>query len=155
MMLIPKPLIKGIQSDDSAQPLRLPGRGPRAVRPIGNAAPAILQVEEARVICRRCDVIKTCLTWASNSGQDAGVWGGLSEDERRASNAEMPVHAAPAELRHLYPLQEVLAHALSYHWLRVSGAAMAFLLGLYAFVAWARHRKGLEPGIHRLGSHRA
>ena len=26
----------------------------------------------------------SCLAWALESGQDAGVWGGLSEDERRA-----------------------------------------------------------------------
>jgi WhiB family redox-sensing transcriptional regulator len=26
----------------------------------------------------------TCLRWALETGQDAGVWGGLSEDERRA-----------------------------------------------------------------------
>jgi WhiB family redox-sensing transcriptional regulator len=25
-----------------------------------------------------------CLRWAIDSGQDAGVWGGMSEDERRA-----------------------------------------------------------------------
>jgi WhiB family redox-sensing transcriptional regulator len=25
-----------------------------------------------------------CLSWALESGQDAGVWGGASEDERRA-----------------------------------------------------------------------
>ncbi|MGP5295162.1 WhiB family transcriptional regulator, partial [Corynebacterium casei] len=25
-----------------------------------------------------------CLKWALESGQDAGVWGGLSEEERRA-----------------------------------------------------------------------
>jgi WhiB family redox-sensing transcriptional regulator len=25
-----------------------------------------------------------CLKWALESGQDAGVWGGASEDERRA-----------------------------------------------------------------------
>ena len=35
-------------------------------------------------MCRRCEVIETCLKWALDSGQDAGVWGGLSEDERRA-----------------------------------------------------------------------
>ena len=38
-------------------------------------------VAEAR---RRCDVVDECLAWAIESGQDAGVWGGLSEDERRA-----------------------------------------------------------------------
>ena len=25
-----------------------------------------------------------CLRWALESGQEAGVWGGMSEDERRA-----------------------------------------------------------------------
>ena len=32
----------------------------------------------------RCSVREQCLAWALESGQDAGVWGGLSEDERRA-----------------------------------------------------------------------
>jgi len=28
-------------------------------------------------------VMEECLRWAIDSGQDAGVWGGMSEDERR------------------------------------------------------------------------
>jgi WhiB family redox-sensing transcriptional regulator len=43
-----------------------------------------MQIEEAKAVCRRCPVVDTCLAWALESGQDAGVWGGLSEDERRA-----------------------------------------------------------------------
>jgi WhiB family transcriptional regulator, redox-sensing transcriptional regulator len=35
-------------------------------------------------VCRHCSVQELCLQWAVESGQDAGVWGGLSEDERRA-----------------------------------------------------------------------
>ncbi|MDN5693358.1 MAG: WhiB family transcriptional regulator, partial [Micrococcaceae bacterium] len=31
-----------------------------------------------------CEVVDTCLKWAMESGQDSGVWGGMSEDERRA-----------------------------------------------------------------------
>ncbi|GAB3434670.1 hypothetical protein GCM10027517_03000 [Phycicoccus ginsengisoli] len=57
---------------------------PELFFPIGNTGPAILQIEEAKAVCRRCEVIDTCLKWALESGQDAGVWGGLSEDERRA-----------------------------------------------------------------------
>src|SRR6478609_3328128 len=57
---------------------------PELFFPIGNTGPAILQIEEAKAVCRRCEVIETCLKWALESGQDAGVWGGLSEDERRA-----------------------------------------------------------------------
>ncbi|MEV4872853.1 WhiB family transcriptional regulator [Streptomyces syringium] len=52
--------------------------------PVGNTGPSLLQIEEAKAVCRRCPVRKQCLQWALESGQDAGVWGGLSEDERRS-----------------------------------------------------------------------
>jgi len=52
--------------------------------PIGNTSPALLQTEEAKAACGRCEVVESCLSWAMESGQDAGVWGGLSGDERRA-----------------------------------------------------------------------
>ncbi|KFG71421.1 WhiB family transcriptional regulator [Streptomyces mutabilis] len=52
--------------------------------PIGNTGPALLQIEEAKAVCRRCPVMETCLQWALEFGQEHGVWGGLSEDERRA-----------------------------------------------------------------------
>ena len=57
---------------------------PELFFPIGNTGPALLQIEEAKAVCRRCPVVDACLAWALESGQDAGVWGGLSEDERRA-----------------------------------------------------------------------
>jgi WhiB family redox-sensing transcriptional regulator len=52
--------------------------------PIGNTGPAHLQIEEAKAVCRRCEVIDACLSRAIEFGQEAGVFGGLSEDERRA-----------------------------------------------------------------------
>jgi len=57
---------------------------PELFFPIGNTGPALLQIEEAKQVCRRCSVMDECLRWAIDSGQDAGVWGGMSEDERRA-----------------------------------------------------------------------
>ena len=57
---------------------------PELFFPIGNTGPALVQIEQAKAICRRCTVMETCLQWAMDTGQDAGVWGGLSEDERRA-----------------------------------------------------------------------
>jgi WhiB family redox-sensing transcriptional regulator len=57
---------------------------PELFFPIGNTGPALLQIEDAKAVCRHCDVIDQCLQWALESGQDAGVWGGMSEDERRA-----------------------------------------------------------------------
>jgi len=41
-------------------------------------------IEKAKAVCRRCEVIEACLSWAMESGKDDGVWGGLSDDERRA-----------------------------------------------------------------------
>ena len=57
---------------------------PELFFPIGNTGPALVQIEEAKAVCQRCEVVDTCLRWAMESGQDSGVWGGLSEDERRA-----------------------------------------------------------------------
>lgn len=52
--------------------------------PIGTTGPALVQIEAAKAVCRSCEVRETCLSWAMESGQDAGIWGGLSEVERRA-----------------------------------------------------------------------
>ena len=54
------------------------------VFPIGNTGPALAQIEEAKKVCARCEVRAECLAWALEAGQDHGVWGGMSEDERRA-----------------------------------------------------------------------
>ena len=60
---------------------------PELFFPVGTSGPALLQIAEAKTVCRRCPVVSECLTWALESGQDAGVWGGMSEDERRARAA--------------------------------------------------------------------
>ena len=57
---------------------------PELFFPIGTTGPAILQIERAKQVCGRCTVTGDCLEWAIQTGQDAGVWGGLSEEERRA-----------------------------------------------------------------------
>jgi WhiB family transcriptional regulator, redox-sensing transcriptional regulator len=57
---------------------------PELFFPIGTSGPALAQIAEAKAVCRRCPVRRECLAWALASGQDAGIWGGLTEDERRA-----------------------------------------------------------------------
>ncbi len=57
---------------------------PELFFPIGTTGPGEVQVEQAKQVCRQCAVMQDCLTWAIETGQDAGVWGGTSEDERRA-----------------------------------------------------------------------
>jgi WhiB family redox-sensing transcriptional regulator len=57
---------------------------PELFFPVGTDGPALLQIAEAKSVCRRCPVVGECLTYALEHGEDAGVWGGMSEDERRA-----------------------------------------------------------------------
>lgn len=56
---------------------------PELFFPIGNTGPAIAQAERAKAVCARCEVREICLRWAIDNNQDAGVWGGTSEEERR------------------------------------------------------------------------
>jgi len=67
---------------------------PELFFPIGNTGPALLQIDEAKQVCARCKVVEACLQWALESGQDSGVWGGLSEDERRALKRRARVGAS-------------------------------------------------------------
>ncbi|MBE8478305.1 WhiB family transcriptional regulator [Streptomyces justiciae] len=39
--------------------------------------------ERARAICGRCEVVDICAATALKQGETYGVWGGLSDDERR------------------------------------------------------------------------
>ncbi|MFE5332911.1 WhiB family transcriptional regulator [Embleya sp. NPDC056575] len=60
------------------------GKDPELFFPLGDSPAARAQANEAKDVCRRCPVMERCLTWALESGQDAGVWGGTTEEERRA-----------------------------------------------------------------------
>ena len=57
---------------------------PELFFPIGTTGPAASQVEQAKIVCRHCTVVEDCLSWALETGQEAGVWGGTSEAARRA-----------------------------------------------------------------------
>ncbi len=51
--------------------------------PVGTTGLAIEQIEEAKDICTACLVTEDCLQYALQTNQEAGVWGGYAEDERR------------------------------------------------------------------------
>ena len=52
--------------------------------PVGTAGPALDQIDEAKRICRDCPVREPCLAWALEAGAATGIWGGTTDDERRA-----------------------------------------------------------------------
>ena len=51
--------------------------------PIGSTGPALDQIAAAKAICAGCDALDDCLQYALETNQEAGVWGGYAEDERR------------------------------------------------------------------------
>jgi WhiB family transcriptional regulator, redox-sensing transcriptional regulator len=51
--------------------------------PISATGPARAQVAGAKAVCARCPVRRDCLRYALAAGPVQGIWGGLSEDERR------------------------------------------------------------------------
>jgi WhiB family transcriptional regulator, redox-sensing transcriptional regulator len=59
------------------------GEDPELFFPIGTSAPATEQITRAKRICGSCCVRAECLEWSLATYQDAGVWGGLDEQERR------------------------------------------------------------------------
>ena len=57
---------------------------PELFFPIGTTGPAQNHLANAQKVCQGCGVRSDCLQWALSNGVDHGVWGGLSEDQRRS-----------------------------------------------------------------------
>lgn len=60
------------------------GMDPETWFPVNDAeyGPALLQAHDAISVCNRCDAVDACLRWALDTGQDTGVWGGLTAPDR-------------------------------------------------------------------------
>lgn len=56
---------------------------PELFFPVGQGAPAIQEIEAAKAVCRRCASTVECLTYALDNDERFGVFGGLTEEERR------------------------------------------------------------------------
>jgi WhiB family redox-sensing transcriptional regulator len=51
--------------------------------PISAAGRSQAETSRARAVCHRCAVREDCLDYAMATGQQYGIWGGLTEDERQ------------------------------------------------------------------------
>lgn len=73
------------------------GEDPELFFPIGTTGRALDQIELAKSVCRDCDVTAHCLEESLKNNEDAGVWGGMSEDERRTlrRSRQRPSRRAP------------------------------------------------------------
>jgi WhiB family transcriptional regulator, redox-sensing transcriptional regulator len=56
---------------------------PELFFPISSSGPALRQVARAKRICARCEIQQACLGYALDAGPVQGVWGGMTEEERR------------------------------------------------------------------------
>ena len=57
---------------------------PEVFFPVGGSDEAIIQLQNAKRVCAACPVQRACLRWAESTGISHGVWGGLSEAERKS-----------------------------------------------------------------------
>jgi WhiB family redox-sensing transcriptional regulator len=51
--------------------------------PEGTAGPVLQTVDRAKRVCETCPVQVRCLDWALDHHAAFGIWGGLTEGERR------------------------------------------------------------------------
>lgn len=56
---------------------------PELFFPVGTTGVALVQIDKARQVCGQCTARTECLDYALDTNQDSGIWGGLSEEERR------------------------------------------------------------------------
>ena len=56
---------------------------PNLFFPVGTTGLAIDHISNAKKVCGECAVANQCLGFALDTNQDSGVWGGLTEEERR------------------------------------------------------------------------
>lgn len=56
---------------------------PELFFPVSNMGPGAQQTARAKAVCARCPVRAECLSYALENGLDHGIFGGLTEHERR------------------------------------------------------------------------
>ena len=59
------------------------GTDPALFFPAGTTGVALDDIVTAKAICQGCQVRRECLEFAFDTDQEAGIWGGMTEEERR------------------------------------------------------------------------
>jgi WhiB family redox-sensing transcriptional regulator len=74
---------------------------PELFFPIGTTGVALVAIDHAKRVCAECRVTRECLDFALDTNQDSGIWGGLSEEERRAIRRQRAAAQRAARQRQL------------------------------------------------------
>ncbi len=76
------------------------GVDPELFFPVGTTGPVVeWQTAAAKAVCAGCPVIDACRGWALATREPFGIWGGLSEQERRAPHARPAAGVRPVPVR--------------------------------------------------------
>ena len=79
--------------------------------PVSATGLALNQIDEAKRVCQGCPARTPCLEWALEHGVAAGIWGGATDEERRAMRQRLihrprmlraGVHRAPQALNEVF-----------------------------------------------------
>lgn len=86
--------------------------------------------EDARAVCSGCQVREACRSFAVAGGEDHGVWGGLSPQERKALTTKAPRRPRQPTARRQSPapaaaLQAEVLGSVTAGWRRAALAARA------------------------------
>ncbi|MFE7547026.1 WhiB family transcriptional regulator [Streptomyces gardneri] len=82
---------------------------PELFFPVGHSKAAVEQAERAKAVCMQCPVRDACLEWAVATGEQFGVLGGLTQEERWALTKVTPRGPGQAMDRCLEAREQILA----------------------------------------------
>ena len=74
------------------------GTDPDLFFPVGTTGHAVVSIDHAKRVCAQCTVTSNCLDFALETNQDSGIWGGLSEEERRQIRRQRAAEARAARI---------------------------------------------------------
>jgi WhiB family transcriptional regulator, redox-sensing transcriptional regulator len=66
---------------------------PELFFPVPRTMTVFVQLARAKSVCRGCPVCWDCLHYALATGQQHGVWGGMSPEELRSLRGQLPAGA--------------------------------------------------------------
>ncbi|MDH6460148.1 hypothetical protein M2302_000299 [Micromonospora sp. A200] len=83
-----------------------------------------VKARKAKAVCRRCPLLAACEAWAlaQSPTQLYGVWGGLSDYDRRQRNKGKPRRQPPGAGRHHHVIARMRAHNPPATWAEIGEA---------------------------------
>ena len=110
---------------------------------------------EAKLVCRGCPVTQECLSYALENAEMFGVWGGLSERERRRLKAAHGHHICPSCSRKFVSLHGLTCHMNTHageqHHCPEFGCGRSFPTSHGRAMHQRRAHGGFDPMIAKVG----